>query len=465
MNNKIAILHTNDLHSHFENFPRIQRFMQNETTKLEKEGYHVLRVDDGDAIDRFNPLTDVTSGRENVKLLNQLHYFATTIGNNEVLTTSHDELNQLYDQANFDVLIDNVIDEKTGEYPKWAKLYKDLKLKDGKIIRFMALTFPYATFNDLGWDAKPVYETIQKLIEKWKGQYDCLILLSHLGINFDREIAVKFPEISIIIGGHTHHLLENGLLIDNTLLTAAEKWGHYIGEITFNLDDGVVKNRKAKTIKVDKLAVDNQDEKWVSNLDHLGRSKLAKRKVADLPQKLSTSLTDDNDLIEVGLNAMNQYAGTQAAVLNTGLFLDDLSAGIVDMNQIQKVLPHNIHVMKTELYGYDLWRLVKEMEKNKKFLIRFEQKGMGFRGKYFGKLIYKGLYFDEKKQQLFFQDELVLPYQKYEIALLDHYNFIPFFPTINIVGKNHIYFEGTLKEMFAEYLTKKYPIKGGSNET
>ncbi|WP_429970733.1 bifunctional metallophosphatase/5'-nucleotidase [Fructilactobacillus sp. Tb1] len=465
MKTKVAILHTNDLHSHFENFPKIKRFMQSKTDELEAQGYTVFRVDDGDAMDRSNPLTDVTNGQFNVELLNQIHYQVATIGNNEVLTNSHADLEHLYDKANFKVILDNVDEKNSGKKPKWANRYVDYKLPNGDKLRFMALTFPYPTFQMLGWLQHPVYETIADEIKQWSGDYDVLVLLSHLGINYDRGIAKRFPEISIIIGGHTHHLLPTGEIVNDTLLTAAEKWGHYVGVITFEVDGKTVTNRQAEVIKTSELAEEPEDAKWIKSVEDKGEAMLAAEKVADLPKPLTTSLNDDNSMIDAGLKALEAYTETDAAVLNTGLFLKNLPAGIIDMNQIQQVLPHNIHAMKTELWGFDLVRLIKEMEKNKKFLIHFEQKGMGFRGIDFGLLVYAGISYDDKHDRVLWHGKRINPLRKYKIGLIDHYDFIPFFPTVDIAGKNKIYFEGTLKQIFADYLAKKYPIRNEQHES
>ena len=104
------------------------------------------------------------------------------------------------------------------------------------------------------------------------------------------------------------------------------------------------------------------------------------------------------------------------------------------------------------------------MEKNKKVLIHFEQKGMGFRGKYFGLLEYDGVEYDDKRNRVLWHGKQIILFKKYEVGLIDHYDFIPFFPTVDIAGKNKIYFDGTLKQIFAEYLAKKYPIRNEKNE-
>ncbi len=80
---KITILHTNDLHSHFENWPKIRRYLLTERQRYIAAGHTVLTFDIGDAMDRAHPLTEATNGQRNVSLMNEIGYDAVTIGNNE----------------------------------------------------------------------------------------------------------------------------------------------------------------------------------------------------------------------------------------------------------------------------------------------------------------------------------------------------------------------------------------------
>ncbi|MGO2927424.1 MAG: bifunctional metallophosphatase/5'-nucleotidase, partial [Leuconostoc citreum] len=89
----IHLLHTNDMHSHIENWPRILRFLLQKKQAYQQS----YTFDIGDAIDRLNPLTDATMGQANVQLMNGVHYDGVTIGNNEGLVLSHDAMNHLYD--------------------------------------------------------------------------------------------------------------------------------------------------------------------------------------------------------------------------------------------------------------------------------------------------------------------------------------------------------------------------------
>ncbi len=80
---KITIIHTNDLHSHLEHWPKMRRYLDQRKREADTTEETVIAVDLGDFVDRWHPLTEATDGKANVDLMNQGHYDAVTIGNNE----------------------------------------------------------------------------------------------------------------------------------------------------------------------------------------------------------------------------------------------------------------------------------------------------------------------------------------------------------------------------------------------
>ena len=72
MSDQIAILHTNDLHSHLERWPKIRRHLLTRKRQLVRDGHSVLTFDIGDFMDRQHPLTEATFGQANISLMNWL---------------------------------------------------------------------------------------------------------------------------------------------------------------------------------------------------------------------------------------------------------------------------------------------------------------------------------------------------------------------------------------------------------
>lgn len=453
----IKIVHTNDLHSHFENFPKLARFIKNSRKNSSANQFYLFDI--GDAMDRAHPLTEATDGAANIKWMDQQGYDAATIGNNEGLGNSHEQLEHLYDDANFPIVLGNLY-QKNGKMAGFAKPYLIKKTDKGTKVGIMGFTAPYIlTYPLMNWDIHLIQNELPKTLKKLKEEKcDVVILLSHLGVSMDRLIAKEHPEIDLIIGAHTHHLFPKGEMDNGVLLAAAGKWGRYIGTIDLTLDKGKVIKKNAYTTTTADLPEEKADQAWINDKLAEGDGILDSKKVAKLPYDLSTNIEDKHSFIAEALQATQEYAQADAAVLSSGLFLKDLKQGVVTQKDLHQALPHAIHVMQTTLTGDNVWRLVMEMEKNRAFLRRHEQKGMGFRGKIFGELVYRGITVDPKRNVYINGQELKMD-QRYKLALLDHYLFVPFFPTIEIVGDNKIMYPKFIRNVLADYLSKKYPLR------
>ena len=77
---KITLVHTNDLHSHLEHWPKIRRYLNQRKQEADSSQETVISLDLGDFVDRWHPLTEATNGQANIELMNQGHYDAVTIG-------------------------------------------------------------------------------------------------------------------------------------------------------------------------------------------------------------------------------------------------------------------------------------------------------------------------------------------------------------------------------------------------
>lgn len=458
---EIVLFHTNDLHSHFENWPKIRRLVKAKRSLYQKEGKTVVTIDLGDFSDRCHPLTEATDGRANVAIMNTLAYDLVTIGNNEGIGNSKKQLEHLYDQATFEVVLANLEDPKTQTLPDFCQAYKIMTTKEGTKLGFIGLTAPFPlTYNPNGWTIKQVEAVLPQLITEVAPQCDVLILLSHLGIDTDFMIAANYPEIQVILGSHTHHLFKDGEKINHVQLAAAGKYGQYIGEVHLFVDDDTKQvTSYAKTIETASLEEQATDAKEIAGYLTEGHRLLQAQQIAQIPETLSTDLRQPHAFITVALKALKEAGQTEAAVLNNGLFLADLPEGIINADQLHEALPHPMHLIKVTLKGSDMSRLIREMEKSRQFLRKFPIRGMGFRGKIFGELCYDGIRFERNSQTVFWQGKPIQPEQKYTLTTVDHFQFVPFFPTIELVGEVEFLFPDVLRTVVANYLHAHYPIK------
>jgi 2',3'-cyclic-nucleotide 2'-phosphodiesterase (5'-nucleotidase family) len=457
---KIVLLHTNDLHSHFENWPKIRRFLHAQKEQHEKNGETVITVDLGDFSDRWHPLTEATNGQANVLLMNEIGYDAATIGNNEGVGNSKEELNHLYDHAEFDVILGNLFDKKTLLPPEWTIPYKIIETPQKTKVALIAFTasFPL-TYSPNGWDIRNPFDILPEMIEKLKEEADVIVLMSHLGIQDDFLIAQELP-IDVILGSHTHHLFETGKKVNQVQLAAAGKYGQYVGEVFLTLnEEKQILQTSAKAVATQTLPAFPEDENEIQGYLDEGRRLLKEKKVANLPFSLTTEVFGDHPFILEALEALKKRGQTEAAILNSGLFLNDLPEGIITQDDLHTALPHPMHLLRVTLSGKDLIRLILEMEKNRNFLRNFPMNGMGFRGKIFGQIVYSGITYDSVNHEILWQNRPIDKDRSYTFTTVDHFMFIPFFPTIEIAGENEFLFPEFIRSVVGDYLNAYYPIK------
>lgn len=447
---KIYIYHTNDIHSNLTFWPRIAQELQNKRADHEANGEDVFAFDIGDATDRANPLTEATNGQAITELLNEGKYDGVTIGNNEGITNSKEELNHLYKNANFPVILTNLFDLETEKPPEWATTYQIFETKTANRIGVFGLTTPlYDTYEKLGWKVTDPLTQIQTFFQKHEEEADFWILLSHLGLETDRLIS-KIHPISLIIGAHTHHVLLNGERSAYSTLTGAGQFGRWIGKVVLIHEEGALKVETAELINVEAdVPAPLQEMKMVDHYIKQGHQLLKNEPIAYLPYSLLGNWYKQSDLADVVLEAIADFIGADRAILNAGLFMGDLKRGIVTADDLHQCLPHPIRVMQCKIKGEYLLEFEKEIDQVNQKISRRSVRGFGFRGEVFGTLCLKG--FDKNQQ--------VNPYEEYELATIDYFSFLSFFDTLNTYSAQEIIFPDFLRGVVGNYLAKIYPLK------
>jgi len=101
-------------------------------------------------------------------------------------------------------------------------------------IVIFGLTVPMITKRMLASKLSPYWfddpiETARNEVETMRDHADLLIALTHLGLKADVELAQSVPGIDIIVGGHTHAVLNEPMVVGSTTILQAGSWGRYLG--------------------------------------------------------------------------------------------------------------------------------------------------------------------------------------------------------------------------------------------
>ncbi|MGP6138543.1 bifunctional metallophosphatase/5'-nucleotidase [Jeotgalibaca sp. A127] len=459
MTKKVHLYHINDLHSHFENWPKIRRYLNEKKKSHESSGEDVFLFDIGDFLDRVHPWTEATHGHANISLMNQVPYDAVTIGNNEGIGNSKHILNNLYKDAKFPVVLANLFDIEDKKIPDWVQPFIIKTTKDGIRIGIIGLTSPlYLSYVPNGWQPKESYEVLPQLLNHLRTQTDVIIILSHMGIIEDEHMAEMYEDVDVIIGAHTHHVLPAGRKIEGTLLTGGGKWGKYIGHTTITLHDKAISNLETELIECESLPLEPGDLEEVTSYWEKGIKILEAEEIADMPRTLRTDWEKQTDLVRLGLDAICSYSENEIGMLNSGLFLDDLEVGIVTKETMHHILPHPMRLIVCKMDGRTFKELIWGMEAMRLELRTREVTGMGFRGRIFGELVYKGIRVDNKKRIIYHKEMQVTDDQEISFVTVDHYRYISFFPLIENKADVSLLFPYFLRDVVSLYLEDHFPI-------
>ncbi|PTI74566.1 bifunctional metallophosphatase/5'-nucleotidase [Staphylococcus xylosus] len=435
---KLTIYHTNDIHSHLHEYARITEYMTQNRPKLM---HHSLYLDIGDHVDLSAPVTEATMGIKNVELLNAAHCDIATIGNNEGMTISHDALNTLYDNATFDVTCANVFDEQ-GQLPRNMSS-SFIKVIDGVRILFIAATAPFTPFyRALDWIVTNPLEAIKDEIKANEGAYDLLVIMSHVGVFFDEKLCQEIPEIDLILGSHTHHYFENGEINNGVLMAAAGKYGHFLGEVTLEIENNSIIKKQAILHPLDKLP------EVETHFDEEGKM-LLNDSVIDHPISLPRRTDTITQTAHILAESVFEFTNADCTIINAGLIVNGVEAERLTEYDIHQMLPHPINAVRIRLSGQELKNVIIKSQKQE--YLNEHAQGLGFRGNIFGGYILYNLGFIESESRYFINGEVINDDETYILGTIDMYTFGSYFPTLKDQSIDYLMPE-FLRDIFKEKL-------------
>ncbi|WP_082245993.1 bifunctional metallophosphatase/5'-nucleotidase [Bacillus gaemokensis] len=454
----LHLYHTNDIHSHFENWPQISRFVLEEKKRRQAAGEAVFTLDIGDHVDRFHRITEATNGRGNTKLLNEALYDYVTIGNNEGITLAKEHLDHLYDEAKFEVLVANLF-ETNGMRPKWAEAYTLHTTADGITIAFIGLTVAYPEFYEmLDWHIEDPIEHLELILEEVKEQADVTVVLSHLGKNADEYMAEHY-DIDVILGAHTHHLFEHGVLMNGTLLCCGEKWGHYVGHVQLTVDRETKKvvKKDGRAIATKSLKVSGDALPTIEALQEESK-KIMEEPIIDLKEPLPIDWFQETTFSSMLASALKRWCNAEIGMVNAGVLLDGLEEGIVTRGDIHRVCPHPINPCALQMKGKTLREVI--LKARRPNMEQLEVKGLGFRGKVMGKMIYAGVEVIPDTipgNKILLEDVLIngesLELDRiYTVGTIDMFTFGYLYPELSTLSEKQYYMPELLRDVLMEML-------------
>lgn len=259
---EFVIISTNDMHGSLADVARLAT-----AVKECRDSIFTIVVDAGDRW-TGNAYVDLAEGRlPMINLMNEIGYDVATFGNHD-FDAGTKVLDDAVKHAKFKVVCSNMKAE--GELLKDVKGSYQITTRSGVTIDFVGAVTSYNNGHPDGNESNfegVKFEDPQSAAEReckeLKG--DVKVLLSHMGHDRDLELASKYDGYNIVIGGHTHEVLDT--LVNGTTVGQTGRKLKNIGVTKVKMQGNKVVSVEYENIKLQDYAKDEAIEKMVAEIE------------------------------------------------------------------------------------------------------------------------------------------------------------------------------------------------------
>ena len=365
---RITIIHVNDVHSRVEEsadnigYARISGIIK----EVKKFNPNTLVLDAGDTL-HGQTIANLQQGESIIDILNFMGIDAMATGNHDY-NYGYKRLVELGNKADFPLLAANVY-EADG-----TRLFEPYIIKnmEGARVAIFGLATPETLFkthpkNVEGLTFADPTEEAKKVVSELEGKADVIIALSHLGldessVDTSRKVAENVKEIDVVIDGHSHTMLQNGLLVGDVLIAQTGEFGKNVGEVDIYLDSNNNVVRKHAFLFPRSAAnyyawPDEAVEKIITE------TKTSQDKIlSEVVGTTGVELVGAREVVRVGesnlgrliTDAMLEETGADVALTNGGGIRASIPAGDITKGEVVTVLPFGNYIQTKSVSGAEL---------------------------------------------------------------------------------------------------------------
>jgi 2',3'-cyclic-nucleotide 2'-phosphodiesterase (5'-nucleotidase family) len=295
-------------------------------------------------------------GLPDIGFLTAMGVDAAVMGNHE-LDFGQADFRQLLTAAGFPVLGANVEAEPTP-FPLLPVVV--LAPPGGPRVGVLGLVTDELTTtthprNTDGVRVAPPAQTAAGWVPWLRARADLVVVLSHLGLAADQQLARDVDGIDLIIGGHTHRLLSKPEVERGVPIVQAGERGQYLGRLDLLVSDGAVQIQDYRLLAVDdSVPEDAAMAAEVAAFD----ARLAKE-IEVVVGRSANKLDADRTVIRRRESNFGDWVGDLArtltgadvALFNGGSFRASIAAGEVRIRDVYQAFPFGNELVTADVSG------------------------------------------------------------------------------------------------------------------
>jgi S-sulfosulfanyl-L-cysteine sulfohydrolase len=386
---KITIIQQNDTHGSLDlhdelfwngktselrktgGFPRIVKYINN----LKSQDENVLFLDGGDLFHGTLPLV-ASKGEAILPVLQKMQLDGWVPGNWD-FAYGKEQLASLAKELPFPTIACNVKEKDSNSAFLKPYIIKELQ---GVKVGIIGLTYPYVdetmpnSFSE-GLSFSKGIEDARDCVSKLKGKVDIILLLSHMGLPLDLELATLVDGIDIILSGHSHDRIEKPITVNGALVVQAGSSSSFLGRLEVTMDDGKMADFQYELVAIDESFP--EDEEMASIIDDIlkGYEQERENVVGRTDSILHRMTLNEAPMDKLITDAYLHAFDCELAFSHGWRYGTPIPAGDITEYDLHTIIPTNPEMFTVEMSGE---HLLKALEKNLEMVFSrdpFNQKG------------------------------------------------------------------------------------------
>ena len=399
MKETLTILHTNDLHGHYDLALRQSALIKKRRKELNELGEHVITLDGGDHMDMSMNECLATSGLIHLEMLEATGYDAMSVGNNELLRLPKEKISQLSHDSKVPWLLLN-LEESDGSQIGGTKETLMLQVGDRLKIGLFGATDQFEDIYEQkhGFRNRDTVAATKKAVEKLRNDgANLIIFLSHMGYEVDLELAEQLSGlVDIIVGAHSHTVMNQPEVVSDVIIVQAGSSGKYLGELRITVD---MEKKKISehTGHLTEITLDDDIDSELSAVVEIGRLKTEKF-LSEVVYH-STEPISHTELIKLMAHSVKDFWQADVGIMYGGAATHGLKSGEISKGDVLNTCKSMHAPAIIELTGEQIAGLIQETYNEE--ITNREVYGSGFRpgGISIGQLEFSGVTWIGKSSQ------------------------------------------------------------------
>ncbi len=261
----IYIIATNDIHASIDAMPKLATIVAECSERGE-----VIVVDSGDRVSGNAYVDDAQEpGVPIIALMNHIGYSVATLGNHE-FDKGSECLDAMISHATFPIVCANMRGYNGATTPPPYTIIECCGVDFGFVGivdtdsngRPLGAERAYSNYTFIE-DVECAFDICGEVAE----QCDMTILLSHMGLDRDRELAARSPQCSWIAGGHSHDLVNEEL--NGVHISQNNKNLRYVTIADITVKDGDILGVEYRQVNTSDVAPDIDAQRRVAEIKSL----------------------------------------------------------------------------------------------------------------------------------------------------------------------------------------------------